>query len=62
MEISKKRLVQIINEEIMAMGDITENQDEEMKAMAAQLAAMDQAQFTTLMNAVDAFRKAQQSF
>ena len=52
MEISKKRLMSIITEEIIALGGLDEQQDTDVRAMASQLASMDEEKFSELMSAV----------
>ena len=61
MEISKSNLMRIINEEIIALGGLNEQQDPDVRAMASQLAAMDEEKFSALMAAVEEFREKQMS-
>jgi hypothetical protein len=61
MEISKKRLMSIITEEIIALGGLDEQQDTDVRAMASQLASMDEEKFSALMSAVQEFREKQAS-
>tara|TARA_B100000287_G_C20643540_1_gene784352 strand:- start:220 stop:408 length:189 start_codon:yes stop_codon:yes gene_type:complete len=54
MEITKKRLRQIINEEIVSLGALRE--DDAAHALATQLANMDPMEFEKLLQSVEQIR------